>query len=435
MCLAAGLWCTFMRFLTLFAQLCVVLVLALTSGGTAAAVERLAVLEIQGDIPERELNALTDEVRGAVIRRLGSAVQVMTRENMEVMLSDMGIDSSCVSEGACEVETARNLGVDYVVSGSLVALSGKQVATLKLHRTDNGQLLGSERAQADDVLALLDAVDAATGKLVTPLSSNRGPAEKAVQQPVVAKPQPPQPQPTSSGISVSGSAESPNLGKLVCFTGGTFAMGPGRRSVKLSRGWCVMEHEVTQGQWEAMGEKNKSKFSACGADCPVERVSWNDALDFANRVSEAEGLTPVYEGSGAKARCNWDANGYRLLTSAEWEASAEGTSGGWTKENAGKTTHPVCTGARNGHGLCDMLGNVWEFLWDAEFKGGTDPSTQPVTDPRGGPIVGYRSIAGGSWDLPAVPTTHRYNMTPPQWTASHGFRLTRSTGSRTGSGR
>jgi len=85
--------------------------------GPAGAAERLAVLDLQSDGMDRNQRALLgDEVRGAVVRAIGKRIEVMTQENMEVMLSDMGIDASCVSEGACEVETARNLGVDYVLS-------------------------------------------------------------------------------------------------------------------------------------------------------------------------------------------------------------------------------------------------------------------------------------------------------------------------------
>ena len=57
----------------------------------------------------------TPDKRGAVAKAESTNLKVMTRENMEVMLSDMGIDATCVSEGACEVETARNLGVNSTV--------------------------------------------------------------------------------------------------------------------------------------------------------------------------------------------------------------------------------------------------------------------------------------------------------------------------------
>ncbi len=138
----------------------------------AQAAERLAVLELQGKAMSADERALlSDEVRGAVVRAAGQGIQVMTRENMEVMLTDMGIDASCVAEGACEVETARNLGVDYVVSGAVVLIGTTQVASLKLHRTENGQLLSSERAQGEGTLALLEAIDPVASKLVAPVAN------------------------------------------------------------------------------------------------------------------------------------------------------------------------------------------------------------------------------------------------------------------------
>jgi len=143
----------------------------------ANAVERLAVLELQSKTLNSDERALlSDEVRGAVVRALGNRIQVMTKENMEVMLTDMGIDASCIAEGACEVETARNLGVNYVVSGTVVPLGGRQVASLKLHKTENGQLLASERTQGDDAFALLDAMNAVTLKLLGPLGVKPSPA-------------------------------------------------------------------------------------------------------------------------------------------------------------------------------------------------------------------------------------------------------------------
>jgi hypothetical protein len=90
-------------------------VLAWVGGPTLAwaAAPRLAVLELSGaKLTLEERSLLTDAVRGACVKQAGGRLVVMTRENMEVMLSDMGIAPSCVSEGACEVETARNLGVD-----------------------------------------------------------------------------------------------------------------------------------------------------------------------------------------------------------------------------------------------------------------------------------------------------------------------------------
>jgi len=171
----------------------------------ANATERLAVLEFQSKtlgVDERTL--LTDEVRGSSVKALAGRIQIMTRENMEVMLTDMGMDADCVSEGACEVETARNLGVDYVVSGTVLPLSGKQVVSLKLHRTETGELLASERAQGDDAFALLDAINGVTIELLAPLGVAQSGGVVVVPAVQVAAPAPvPVPVPYANPVPVA----------------------------------------------------------------------------------------------------------------------------------------------------------------------------------------------------------------------------------------
>jgi len=59
--------------------------------------------------------------------------------------------------------------------------------------------------------------------------------------------------------------------------------------VELTRGFWMGETPVTQGQWRQVMENNPSHFSKGGDDCPVEKVSWYDAVTFANRLSEMAG--------------------------------------------------------------------------------------------------------------------------------------------------
>jgi hypothetical protein len=118
--------------------------------------QRLAVLEFSGRQIEGDvLGAFTDAVRGGAVEGLtGRDVKVMTRENMMVMLRDMG-KSEC-SEGDCDVETARNIGADFVVSASVVRIDDAFVVTLKLHEVKEGGLLATDTVQAKSQLETLN---------------------------------------------------------------------------------------------------------------------------------------------------------------------------------------------------------------------------------------------------------------------------------------
>jgi formylglycine-generating enzyme required for sulfatase activity len=131
---------------------------------------------------------------------------------------------------------------------------------------------------------------------------------------------------------------------------------------------------VTQDLYEkVMGkEKNKSHFE--GGDRPVENVTWFDAVEFCNRLSEKAGLKPVYTIDGEKVTPDWHAKGFRLPFEAEWEyACRAGTTGerygeidqiAWYRENSNGSTQGVGKKEPNPWGLYDMLGNVYEWCWD-----------------------------------------------------------------------
>jgi TolB-like protein len=170
-----------------------------------AAGKRLAVLEFKGgSIKNEVLDAFADAVRGGAVDGLvGRGVQVMTRENMMVLLRDMG-KKDC-SEGDCEVETARNIGADFVVSGSVVFIDNTFVVTLKLHETQGGSLLATDRVEAKSQIEVLHQLSEHSRKLVAGyIGPHPAPSVTQAQPPSVPEPRiPAQPAQASGEIYIA----------------------------------------------------------------------------------------------------------------------------------------------------------------------------------------------------------------------------------------
>jgi formylglycine-generating enzyme required for sulfatase activity len=206
-------------------------------------------------------------------------------------------------------------------------------------------------------------------------------------------------------------SEIPNFVRV---EGGTFQMGSnnGRDNEKpvhtvTVSSFYMGKYEVTQKEWTAVMGNNPSDFK--GDNLPVEYVSWYEAIEYCNRLSLKEGLTPAYRGSANAITCDWNANGYRLPTEAEWEYAARGGikdyltyeySGSnnvdevaWHSGNSGGKAHEVGTKRANGLGLYDMGGNVWEWCWD--WHGAIPFAAQ--TDPMGASSGTNRVMSGGGY--------------------------------------
>ena len=205
---------------------------------------------------------------------------------------------------------------------------------------------------------------------------------------------------------------------MVHVNGGSFVMGSsdsefgyssreGPQHQVTASPFLIGKYPVTQAEYQEMMGVNPSEFK--GANLPVEQVSWFDAVEYCNRLSLREGLTPAYTINGNNVRWNREANGYRLPTEAEWEyACRAGTdtpfysgslvdNAGWHSGNSGGQTRPVGEKEPNSWGLYDMHGNVLEWCWD--WLG--DYSGEAQTDPQG-PSAGTRRVyRGGSWRFEA----------------------------------
>ena len=492
---------------------------------SAFAEVRLAVLEFRGvDVSESVRRILSDRVRSGVLKVSkgqkikGEELLIMTRENIDQVLKDMG-KSSADCKGECEVELAKNIGADYVISGEVLKMDDLYILSIKLHETDRGNLLGSEDVETEKKRELLSGAQAAGAKIfqegldLIPSNQNgssssgfsnsggfsssnngfgggvkmniqeklkekkcrefaqkeakrqreervdneverlqeeatkawknlkkdlvpcleldledRGPCQEALEGwygnaatlKVVLNSGAEKVE-TDCGVreevfdtisrtvevaeleaakqmreklkrksAAGGGSVSGNGYDAVWIPSGSFRMGCTKgdsdcydsekpsHKVTLTKGFYMMTTEVTQGLYKDVMGSNPSSFSSCGANCPVERVNWYDAVRMANKLSERDGLGACYQiGSGEEPSVSWkntDCTGWRLPTEAEWEYAARGGESykyagsknidevGWYNSNSGSKTHPVGQKKANGYGLYDMSGNVYEWV-------------------------------------------------------------------------
>lgn len=247
---------------------------------------------------------------------------------------------------------------------------------------------------------------------------------------------------------------------------GAFKRFDDLENLELTHPFEVMSTPLTQKQWVALFGENPSHFyngknNELQANHPVESITWWAALVAANKLSEAQGLKPVYDLSDIK----WDpktrvedgslkrvdgevkinapngniylATGYRLPTSAEYEylfylenkenAHIWGVKRSWTPTNSMGKTHPVAELQPliyDGQEIFDINGNV--SIWVQDWAGPKIEVKDPV-----GPSQGVaRVIRGESWrysTLTAFPASRgRSSSEPNSRSATVGVRFVRT---------
>ena len=235
---------------------------------------------------------------------------------------------------------------------------------------------------------------------------------------------------------------------MILIPGGTFLMGSPpdeleryddespQHSVTVPT-FFMGRYPITQAQWRVVAsfpqvnrELNPAPSQFKGDNRPVECISWYDAVEFCQRLSQHTH------------------HSYRLPTEAKWEYAcragtttpfhfgetitaelanyrATTTYGDGVKGKYRKETTPVNHfGIANGFGLCDMHGNVWEWCWDYwhdNYENAPNDGSAWLTDDQSA----GRVRRGGSWDFYPrhCRSASRYNSYPSVVYFNIGFRV------------
>ena len=253
---------------------------------------------------------------------------------------------------------------------------------------------------------------------------------------------------------------------LIFIKGGTYNMGSPETEAQREddekqhtvtvNDFYIGKYEVTQKEYQEIMGENPSNFS--GDNLPVENITWYEAIEYCNKLSEKEGLKPVYTINGTNVSWDKSSNGYRLPTEAEWEYAARaGTTTVFNTENSisadeanfyghypylieenyftqenldtkpgeyRQTTTPVGSFSPNKWGLYDTHGNVREWCFD--YYGEYD--TQNTDNPSGVTTGTLKVNRGGSWNDYAkhMRSAYRSSLAPEQRMNNTGFRIVRN---------
>ncbi len=322
---------------------------------------------------------------------------------------------------------------------------------------------------------VMESVAAETPKLLDNAALNQRPnlLGNLVRQPVLVTP------PSPDALPRVYKSKSTNL-EMVLIDAGEFQMGSPttvtdrrddefQHSVRITKPFYLGKYQVTQSDYQRVMGNNPSYFASSGSGkdsvtgldtsrFPVEYVSWYDAAEFCNKLSQQDGFVAYYTLGNVQRESNTiksatvtiaGGNGYRLPTEAEWEyacragtttpfhfgatnngreANVDGNNpyGTSTKGPYLQRTTTVGNYAPNRFGLYDMHGNVWEWCWDwydKDYYAGS-----PTDDPKGSANREYRVLRGGSWLGSAwlARSALRFWNAPVNRVSLVGFRVSRT---------
>ena len=199
---------------------------------------------------------------------------------------------------------------------------------------------------------------------------------------------------TSVGLFIGDatSFELPNNGgtlEFIAVPGGTLTMEGGHQ-VTLQP-FLMGKYPITQRQYQAVMGQNPSHFK--GENHPVECVTWHDAVQFCQKLSE---ILEQQIDIPSETQWEWAARGATQSQGFEYAGSNNLDEVGWYRENSGGQTHPVGQKKPNELGLYDLSGNVCEWCQDNYTSNAKDLPRDGTTWLSSDKSK-FRLLRGGSW--------------------------------------
>ncbi len=402
---------------------------------------KIAVLQLinQAEINEEEMIYLTSQIQEQAHLRVMNHYQILTQENIFTQLPPNKALEDCL-KGECEAEIGKQLGASLILTGQILKFGTKQElrCVIKLHETQTGILLGSQTIRAKTINDIENELSGAIDDLFKKVPLTPKPIVTQKDLKSLTTPVPLVLILIKGGLFLLGSQTGeadPKLSKWLKIK--DFYMSKSEVTVKQYQD-CIDAQVCTLPHWDdgtcLIFEGHQLKLGIAGENLrgpnqPVVCVDWEQARAFAKWVggdlpSEAQ-WEYAMKSKGSIYRYPWGLQ----------EASCELAIMYDSERGCGKArAWDVCSREQGNtkQNLCDMAGNVWEWIrdeWHPSYE------NYPVNEEAwcrdqycANPPVVKRVFRGGSWGstATALQNTSRSFLPNRYRAVDVGFRIVKA---------